>query len=379
MRPSALTRVIALFALGLTAFSDAHAHKPSDAYLTLRVTETQIEGQWDIALRDLDLVLGLDADRDGALTWGEVRARHRDIAAYALSRLSLNADRSSCELLPLDQLIDRHSDGAYSVLRFTARCGHEPAELQVTYRLLFDVDPQHRGLLKLDYAGHTRTAILSPEQASQQFGIREPHRLQQFLAYFQHGVWHIWIGFDHILFLISLLLPAVLVRTGTQWQPAGGFRHALLDVVSVVTAFTAAHSMTLTLSALGVVSPPSRLVESAIAVSVALAALNNLIPVVSDRRWVLAFVFGLVHGFGFASVLIDLGLPRATLLSALLGFNLGVEAGQLAVVSLFLPIAWRLRATWAYKRVALLAGSVAVMLLASIWFAQRAFDLRVWS
>lgn len=156
-------------------------------------------------------------------------------------------------------------------------------------------------------------------------------------------------------------------------------RNALLDVVSVVTAFTAAHSITLTLAALQVVTPPSRLVESAIAVSVALAALNNIFPMVSERRWVLAFVFGLVHGFGFASVLVDLGLPRATLLTALVGFNLGVELGQLAIVSAFLPIAWQLRATWAYRRVAVVAGSTVVTLLALTWLVERALDVKVWS
>ena len=363
----------------LIAASEAHAHKPSDSYLTLTVAGTQVAGQWDIALRDLDRVLGLDANADGAITWGEVRERHRDIAAYALSHLSLAADGETCPLATAEQLIDRHSDGAYSVLRFTARCAREAVPLQVTYRLLFDVDPQHRGLLRLQHAGQARTAIFSPDAPMQRFTIGEPQRLAQFAEYLKHGVWHIWIGFDHILFLLSLLLPAVLVRSGARWQPASAFRDALLDVVSVVTAFTVAHSITLTLAALGVVAPPSRLVESAIAVSVVLAALNNILPVVSERRWVLAFVFGLVHGFGFASVLIDLGLPRGTLLTALLGFNLGVEAGQLAIVCVFLPLAWRLRATWAYRQLAVIAGSGAVMLLALVWLAERAFDLRLWS
>src|SRR5262249_57911702 len=122
------------------------------------------------------------------------------------------------------------------------------------------------------------------------------------LDYGHEGVWHIWTGYDHLLFLLSLLLPAVFIRSavaGWRWEPANNFRAAFLDVVKVVTAFTLAHSVTLSLAALGFVSPPSRWIESAIALSVVLAALNNIWPLVHAGRWVIALCFGLVHGFGF--------------------------------------------------------------------------------
>ena len=360
----------------LSLAAAAHAHKPSDSYLTLRVDGAEINGQWDIALRDLDLALGLDSNQDGAITWGEVRSRRAEIAAYALSRLSLTADGDACPATATGQLlIDRHSDGAYAVLHFTARCPRIAEELQATYRLLFDLDPQHRGLLQLDCGGQVRTAIFAPDAPTQNLALAAPNRLRQLAEYLSLGVRHIWIGFDHILFLLSLLLPAVLVRQGMGWQPASGLGPAFWDVLKVVTAFTAAHSITLTVAALGVVTPPSRWVESAIAVSVALAALNNIYPLVSERRWVLAFVFGLVHGFGFASVLADLGLPRGALLTALVAFNLGVELGQLAIVALFLPLAWWLRDSWMYRRLALYAGSAAVAMLAIAWLLERALDL----
>jgi hypothetical protein len=146
-------------------------------------------------------------------------------------------------------------------------------------------------------------------------------------------------------------------------------------VVKVVTAFTLAHSFTLSLAALQVISLPSRLVESAIAASVVLAALNNLRGTIESRRWVLAFVFGLIHGFGFASVLTDLGLPQQALVLALVGFNVGVEVGQLAIVAVFLPLAFTLRGTRFYRVGVLKAGSLMVALLAGWWFVQRAFDL----
>ena len=356
----------------------AHAHKPSDSYLTLKVEGEKVVGQWDIALRDLDFALGLDANQDGDITWGEVKAKHTDIAAYALSRLRLGPASAPCPVQVTEQLIDNHSDGAYVVLRFTATCAAAPKTLALGYRLFFDLDPQHRGLIRLEYQGATRAGILSVEQPEQKFTLAELSKWEQFLDYGNEGVWHIWTGFDHILFLLSLLLPAVLVRSrvpGRRWEAALNFRAAFWDVVKVVTAFTLAHSITLSLAALGVVSLPSRLVESAIALSVVFAALNNIRPLVYEKRWVIAFCFGLIHGFGFASVLADLGLPQESLLIALVAFNLGVELGQLAIVGVFLPLAYALRDTGLYQRLLFVYGSATIALIAFLWMIQRAFNV----
>jgi hypothetical protein len=358
----------------------AHAHKPSDSYLTLKVDGETIEGQWDIALRDLDFALGLDANQDGAITWGEVRAKHADIAAYALSRLTLGPRNAPCPATVTGHLIDNHSDGAYEVLRFTAQCAAAPKVLAVDYRLFAEIDPQHRGLLSLHAQGSTRAAILGSDAHIQRFTLSEQSSWKQFVDYADEGVWHIWTGYDHILFLLSLLLPAVLVRAaapGERWEPTPSFYTAFVDVLKVVTAFTLAHSITLSLAALSIVSLPSRLVESCIAASVVLAALNNVRPVVYRGRWVIAFFFGLIHGFGFASVLADLGLPQESLLLALVAFNVGVEVGQLAIVAVFLPIAYRLRTTRVYRRVVLVGGSAGIALIAGVWLVERAFNLRL--
>ena len=370
--------IVALVAALVVA--PAHAHKPSDSYLTLKVDGETVEGQWDIALRDLDFALGLDANQDGAITWGEVRAKHADIAAYALSRLTLGPQNAPCPAKVTGHLVDNHSDGAYEVLRFTAQCGAAPKVLAVDYRLFAEIDPQHRGLLNLQAKGSTRAAILGSNAPMQRFTLGEQSNWEQFVDYTNEGVWHIWTGFDHILFLLSLLLPAVLVRStapGETWKPAPSFRAAFVDVLKVVTAFTLAHSITLSLAALSIVSLPSRLVESCIAASVVLAALNNVRPVVYRGRWLIAFFFGLIHGFGFASVLADLGLPQESLLLALIAFNVGVELGQLAIVGVFLPIAYRLRATTFYLRGVLVAGSVGIVLIAGTWLVERAFNLRI--
>jgi hypothetical protein len=366
-----------LFLFALLCMQEVHAHKPSDSYLTLSVDNNRVAGQWDIALRDLDFAIGLDANGDGQITWGEVRAKHNEIAAYALSRLQIAADGKACPAKVTEHLIDDHTDGAYAVMRFAAACPAVGSSLDIRYGLFFDIDPQHKGLLRLEYKGASSTGIFSPDKASQKFSLTEPSRIGQFLDYGREGVWHIWIGFDHILFLLALLLPAVVVREGKQWQAVSRIRPAFFSVLKIVTAFTVAHSITLTLATLGVVSLPSRWVESTIAASVVVAALNNIFPLFRERRWLMAFVFGLVHGFGFASVLTDLGLPKEALILALVGFNLGVETGQLAIVAVFLPLAFLLRDTWFYRKVVLLAGSLVIALLAFVWLAERALNLKL--
>jgi hypothetical protein len=371
-------RLIAAFLIAVAA-QFAHAHKPSDSYLAVITDGTGLRGQWDIALRDLDFALGLDADGNGEITWGELRAKHDDIAAYALARLAVSADGNRCALAPSAHLVDEHSDGAYEAMRFSIDCGKHAAarEIEVEYTLFFDLDPSHRGLLRIQHGAGTLTAILGPERPKQKFALAETSRLGQFLDYGREGIWHILIGFDHILFLISLLLPAVFILGRRGWEPAERFAPVFWDVLRIVTAFTLAHSITLSLAALSVIALPSRLVESTIALSVVLAALNNLWPVVAGRRWAVAFGFGLIHGFGFASVLADLGLPRDALVLALVGFNMGVEAGQLAIVSLFLPVAYGLRRTWAYRRMIFTGGSALIALIAAVWMAERMFVLKL--
>ena len=341
-----------LIALACLFAATAQAHKPSDSYLALSVDAAAVRGQWDIALRDLELAIGLDADGNGEITWGELRAKRGAIEAYAFSRLKINADGKSCATATTEFLVDEHSDGAYAVLRFDADCGtRAPAVVELAYSLLFDLDPTHRGLLRYERDGTAQTGVLSPERPRLEFKAGEVSPLAQFFDYLREGVWHIWIGFDHILFLLSLLLPSVLVIRNRQWLAAERFQDTFWDVFKVVTSFTVAHSITLSLAALSVISLPSRLVESTIALSVVLAALNNLKPVVAERRWAVAFAFGLIHGFGFASVLADLGLPQGALLLALVGFNMGVEVGQLAIVGAFLPLAYVLRGSGFYRRV----------------------------
>jgi hypothetical protein len=229
----------------------------------------------------------------------------------------------------------------------------------------------------LEYEGQTQTAIFSTEETSHLFELREPNRFMEWIAFVWEGVWHIWIGFDHILFLIALLLPAVLEREQGGWRVVENFGTAFVNVLKIVTAFTVAHSITLGLATFEVVKLPARWVESVIAASVVLAALHNFYPVLKAKSWMVAFGFGLIHGFGFANVLGELGLTEGTLLLALVGFNVGVELGQLAIVSVFLPLAYAVRRSWLYRGVALRLGSALIVMIAAVWMFERVFEVRL--
>lgn len=375
-----MSRILIILA-ALLLHAAAWAHKPSDSYLTMRGTEgsDEVAVRWDIALRDLDYVLELDRDGNGALTWGEVRTRADDIARYATTHLQLAAGDKACAWQPsAPMMLDKHSDGTYAVLSLVARCENIGRGLKVRYSLLFDVDPTHRGLVQWIAPGGlaSQPLVFGTDSAEQQLQLQAPSAWKTLKQYVVEGIWHIWMGYDHILFLLSLLLPAVLVRMAGRWKPAPSLRRSVLEVLKVVTAFTLAHSITLSLAVLGFVSLPSRFVESTIAASVVFAALNNIRGSIEKRRWVMAFTFGLIHGFGFASALADLGLPQGALALALVGFNVGVELGQMAIVAAFVPLAFWLRGTGFYRRGLLPVGSVIIAIVAAYWFVQRAFDVQ---
>ena len=320
----------------------------------------------DVAVRDLALTLPLDANHDEVLTWGELQARRDDVFAFVNEGVDVTGVTGRCDLRPQRLGLRRYDDGAYVAVVLDGACAG--GALRVDYDLLFDVDPQHRAIATLRDGATSASAILRADARHATLGRASG---SPFAAFVREGVHHILVGTDHLAFLLCLLLPATLVRRDGEWIAAASLGASLRPVLGIVTAFTLAHSLTLSLAVLGWVTPSSRWVEAAIAASVLLAALNNVRPVVERRTWLVAFAFGLVHGFGFAGALGELGLPAEARLAALVGFNAGVELGQLAAVAAVLPLLYAWRRQAAYARVVLPLASLLIAGVAAMWCWER--------
>jgi len=359
----------------------ASAHLASDSYLNIELENGRIVGRWDIALRDLDVVVGLDANADGSITWGELRAKWREIDDYAFNHLTLSRAGGSCLLRPAEPMVDYHAGNAYAVLPFAAECPSASGQLTIGYRLLFEVDPTHRGLLTISEGGTVKTDILTPEHASVVLDLAAQTLADEAVRFVLFGYDHILLGYDHLLFVAVLLVVAPLRRgsgggTGiSPWVPIDGLGRVAIETAKILTAFTIAHAITLTLAVLGLINLPSRLVDPAIAATIMLAAIDNIRPILPQLRWHVAFGFGLIHGLAFASALGPMRLPPFRLALGLGGFNIGVELGQITLAALLVPTAFMLRGEAAFRGIVTPAVSVGALLLALLWFVDRVFAL----
>jgi hypothetical protein len=360
----------------------AAAHAASDGYLTLVLSSGgAISGQWDVAVADIDSAMpqGPGETSPRQLSQGDVLARKGDIMALTLGHLVLRGDGAPCPTTPGEMDLTEHGGKPYVALAFTAACPRDPDVLALDYTLFFDKDPQHRGLTHVVDGATARSILFSSGYRHEEI-TRRRHGLRAreaapgagLASAIAGGVAHIATGVDHVLFLVALLLPAVLRRHAGEWQPMATARPALLEVAKIVTAFTIAHSLTLGLAVFDVVRPSPRFVEPAIAASIVVAAAQNVAGRSGSGRWKVAFALGLLHGFGFSSAVVDLGLRREDLATTLFGFNLGVELGQLAIVALVFPVTFALRRWVLYRRVVLQLGSLVIAVVAGVWFVQRA-------
>lgn len=357
---------------------NAQAHSSSNSYIIFSTQNQSSVLRADINFRDVDLVFDLDQNKDGKVSWGETLAKTAEIQAWLEQGIQLNTTSQKCSLTQMNMKASDHADGTYLSVEWAVAClgaaQEGPTGLKLRYSLMFDQDNLHRALVKIDLPDSQSSAILSPERPEVSLTKANDSLTHVLARYLIEGVWHIWIGVDHILFLLSLLILAFLEPTRKSvihWPAVKNVKTSVLDVLTVVTAFTLAHSITLGLTIFKWLEPSADFIEPVIALSVVAAALNNLLGWAALRRWQLAFAFGLVHGFGFANVLLDLGLPSDQLAIALGGFNLGVELGQIAIVLVFLPLAWTLRHTIFYRWVVVVGGSLAIAALGLIWTLQR--------
>jgi hypothetical protein len=219
--------------------------------------------------------------------------------------------------------------------------------------------------------------ILSNRKQSIKLDIEKESLLKTFINFLVEGIWHIWIGFDHILFLLMLLIPSVIYYKDRELFPEESLKNTIIKILKIVTAFTVAHSITLALSVLNIVDVNTRYIEIAIALSVLFTAVNNLFLFTTKRTWILAFSFGLIHGFGFANVLKEMTLKSSELVGSLLGFNLGVEIGQMAIVLALIPLIYFTRKTKFYRYLLLYGFSIFTAIISTLWAYERYSNISI--
>jgi len=395
------------------AAPSAWAHKASDAYLRVNGTSDAsaasasaapavpgaaagtVALQLSLALKDVDAAVDrLDADGDRRLTWGEIKQATPALAEWVGKGIEWRCGDAVLPVAWRFEALEQRTDGRYIRMAAAIDCGPAQA-LALDYRLMQGIDPTHRLLVSGQLGGQPLAAVLAPDgrsrtdlravasgTAAQEASAAArggPATLVHFIA---EGVHHILEGYDHLAFLLALLLPISLLRRGGSTHDAGSTVPVadpqgvarwggLKALLITVTSFTVGHSITLVLAGLGWVTVSGNWVEPAIAISIGVSALLNLFPVKGLRSDLLALCFGLVHGLGFSGALIEAGVSGGLLVWALAGFNLGVEAGQLMVVAVWCAVSLVL-ARWAgYRTVVVKGGSVALIVLSLYWTVQR--------
>jgi hypothetical protein len=356
-----LCRAALLAALVLCQAMPAGAHPAPFSFLDLRVDDSGVAGT--LTVHDLDAAFELKITDADALLDPTVARRHGPALAAVLAprlRLRLDGEPVAITLIDIEPVPDRQG------LRFTVgvAAARLPGRVDLD-TVLFPYDENHQTFVNVYEHGALRhQAILDRRHTALTYYAGSWQGVTAVLGTFvPSGIEHILIGPDHILFLLGLLL-------------LGG---SLGRLGLIVTAFTLGHSVTLSVAALDVYSPPGAIVEPLIALSIVLVGVDNLLvggtaPQGRDLRPWMAGLFGLVHGFGFASVLKEFGLPAEALGWSLFGFNVGVELGQLAIVvpAALVLAGIRRRSAVAAVRVAMI-GSVVVVLAGTWWFVQRVF------
>lgn len=357
----------------------AHGHGIGTSQMMLRVEGVHLTGDLQIHLHDACLVLDLDPDLTGDAAWAGVRAGEAELRTRLAAWLRVKGDGIECPVGFTAAPVERNTEFDFVVLHVAAEFPSPPQRIELRTDAFFDRDPKHRAYFTVEDERVTDVGVLTAERRSAEFELHQLNRRQAFLEFLRDGVHHIWTGLDHIFFLLALLLPAALVRSGRDWSPRTGLWSTAREVLKVVTAFTLAHSVTLSLSFFGVLRPPARLVEVAIALSVFAAAWNNLRPFLPGRAWLIALTFGLVHGLGFAGALNNMSLPRHARVIALGAFNVGVEAGQLVIVAALLPLLYLAASRRWYPRAVMGVGSLVIAWMAVIWMLERGFSLSLFA
>jgi hypothetical protein len=357
----------------LAAFSaprPAFAHAAGTSYLILQLPqEGAVSVRWDLSMQDIVWTVFVDADYDGNVTWQEVQNAQAALASAVLAQITVHRGGAPCALAVKDFALASRSEENFLSAALTADCPQRGLTT-VGGPLFMSGDASQRVLLSAIRGEEQFTGVLSAADPAWS-EPEKPSAWRSFARFVGEGVWHVLIGYDHIAFVLLLLLPSVMRPVDGKWQGASGIRQVAREMVTIITAFTVAHSITLALAVTGTVKLPIQPIEIAIAASIAVAGVLNLLPRLANLRLPLAFGFGLVHGFGFANALSEIDAGGTSLLPLLAGFNIGVELAQLGIVALVLPVIYAMRSTRWYAGGVLPLGSCALGMAGVVWLLQR--------
>ena len=366
--------------VGLFGTCEALAHDMGDgAHITTLISEQQDAEPtfaWALDITIQELVSQFpqyDVDENGRITpleYGAIDAR--EVVGYLLPKLKLVSQAGKCDIRITSYTIEQHKRADYIHFPLQVECAGDIDRLTLDYALFFEQNPYHQGTWTVVFEQQPNIQYFWEDARTRSFTVKKLTYMQVFASFLAKGIHHIAIGFDHILFLISLLLPAVLMRKGRRWLPTDSVSQTAWNVTKIITVFTLAHSVTLTLAVLRLVPlPPAVWVESIIALSIVVMALHNIYPLFRFDVLLITFVFGLIHGFGFANVLLEYPLSDQGLVVSLLAFNLGVESGQLMIALLLMPLLFYCRKAGWYGRVFLPLASGVIGLIGVYWLIER--------
>jgi hypothetical protein len=363
-------------AICLLFSSTAFAHQTGNSYLTLREADGQLQVEIDFIVRDLGNLLQVNGETNQPPPAPEqLLSLQPAITATIQKSLTITVDEQAHPLTFLSQSVVLHNDGLYVRQRLNGGLMAPDAKFVVVrYEFFTQNDKLGRAFFKLVLRGDEISSVFDQTSAIQLFVLGETKRWSTIGLFTHEGAKHIWEGADHLLFLLTLLLPGLMLagRRDLNAQTRSiKNREAEKFALKVITAFTVAHSITLGFSVLGWISLPDKWIESVIALSIIISALLNLQNRVHFSHWKLAFLFGLIHGMGFANGLKELGLSTTYFLETLFAFNLGVELGQISAVLLVgVPVVLLAKETQTKQRI-MTYGSIGVLLISAVWLVQR--------
>lgn len=376
--------LVPLFALLFVSTASAHDGQSSVVYLDI-FPNGEVEGQVEHPITLLNDEFGFDLDPDTS-TAEDIEGVQDVMLPFNGKSLSIIGDDGVAWPITFDgTAVVETENRLYAAFEFTVDRVFEtpPRAFDVTYTGIFDNRPGHSGFVVIATDPVTgvflneadfQPDLLTSADPTSTVNLDNPDTFKAFSGTISLGMEHIFIGTDHILFVLVLLLPAVMLFSATRgWEPVPSLRAGLWRVLKIATMFTLAHSITLTLGGLEIIELPSKLVETVIALSIIATALHNLRPVFANREHLIAFAFGIFHGFGFAGLLSELGVGRGQRLISILGFNLGVEIGQAFIILLLFPALTMLSRTRAYPPI-LRFGSMVLAVIAGIWAIERIFE-----